>query len=356
MDHLQKLRIAINQHVPYKKIKLIDRVDRQNANNSKEYFSNGQREEKYLLDLSIPSIYSSLNEYLDDVFDEYDFKNTRIICIDGTNGSGKSSTIKKTNRLYFKINSIFPLITNSSSYNYNSINSKRYITVKDILNYLPEAKEVGICWDRDRYSNLRWQYIHQLVHYYSSRGKIIPTDNEFEVFGVLNNFATRSNLCEILEYHENREDPELTLTFTCRDVLLLSMSLINRALSENTCVASSVITNDAYNAKEENYLVAQNYVYYWFAKLKGDPCIDISCVYKYFEGLTADEFQQCIVDRINYALKSADAELKEKPIDTLVKCTTDTTVPLMDSVKSDQFIQTLYNNANDTMIYKYSNK
>ncbi|XP_025196782.1 uncharacterized protein LOC112595700 isoform X1 [Melanaphis sacchari] len=354
MNHLQNARLVLAQNISYKRINLQQRVDHRHGNNTVNYYSKGQREEKYLLDLSIPSVYSSIDEYLDSVFKKYDFKNTRVICIDGTCGTGKSTLIKKSNRLYFKINSLFLLITNTSSYNHNPINSKRYITTKDIIEYKDEAKSFGVCWDRDRYSNLRWQYIHQLVHHYSSRGLTIPTDNEFEVFGVLNNFATRNNLCEILEYHENRER-ELILVLTCRDILFLSVGILHRALSINSCDPESVINNDSYNSKEANYLIAQNYVYYWFAKLKGDPCLDISCVYKYFEDLDANSFQSKIIERINYAHKSASFDLKTTDIRELVTCGEGLS-SLDDAVCADQIIQTMFNNTDDTMIYKYSMK
>jgi len=397
VDGLENLKSTTCIDVPYQALRVKSKHDADNGADTATSITSKRQQYRYhyLLDLELSDCYSTLDEYLDEVFADYDLTNCRVICIDGTNGTGKTTLCQRNNRLHVKINSLFPRITSSSDYNHNPVNAKRYILCKNLVTFAPEVQHGGICWDRDKYSNLRWQYVHQLIDHYSSRGRDIPVDDEFEVFGVLNNLATRNNLCDILEYLENEEEREITLTLTCRNVAFVATCMLERALTSNIKVAiapenhihnvirdeRNVINNDAFNAKEFNYNVAQNYVYYYFAKLKRDPCIDVSCIYEYFTGLTIEDFQSALLQRINYRcaispnqllfpnrlVHIGDQQQHQQQSQSLAcdllnhgdeqqQQSQSLAYDALNLCSADDRIQHIYNTANDLFVYQHSAK
>ncbi|UDM55355.1 gp34-like protein [Phenacoccus solenopsis nudivirus] len=381
---LMKSMDVIETRVPYKSVSLVKReydkrddrhlFDNNNSSNSNNDVS--PRKHLYMGDLYTNlCYYATLDEYLDTLFEPFNFDQQRSISIDGITCTGKSTIIADSNRLPLKINNFFPDITSHSDYNYNVLNSMRYICSRDALAY-SEAhtnKNVGFIWDRSRYSNLCWYYIHLLIDHYKTLNSgtnkdgdndddraCIPIDDEFGVFAVLNSFATETKLTSIVEYFENKHMRDLTLTFVCRDVSFVSLNMMNRGIrkTENT-EPENVCCSDLYNAKEYDYFIAQNYVYYWFAKLKREPCIDISFIFKRFPDLSMDSLQREIIQRINY--RSAIKPI-QRYVDRVVSVPYRRSADIFendvdpDPFSSDKSLQTFYKNTSDSFALKHSNK
>jgi len=81
-----------------------------------------------------------------------------VIAIDGINAVGKSTITKHINRSYCKINLLHPEITKGQDYNLYPLHAIEYI-----VSQLKPTNEPTV-WDRDRYSNLRFYYVHYLCY------------------------------------------------------------------------------------------------------------------------------------------------------------------------------------------------
>lgn len=223
-----------------------------------------------------------------------DFSNHSTICIDGVNGSCKSTIAAKSNRKYLKINMICPDVTTGSDYNFYVFNFLEYLMVQVLY---PVPKSVGsVIWDRDRYSNLRFYFVHYLM--YEFRNRVMSIENVEPVYEKLNTLATATHTISVLEYLENIKPSPKTAIFVYGDLLNLSHVLVKRG----------GITG-SFNAKEVNYQVAQYHVYMYFAQILKHPVIDIPFMFKTYE-IDINRIQFEILKRINFrkAVTTSDDE------------------------------------------------
>lgn len=171
------------------------------------------------------------------------------------NGCGKSTMTAKMNRRYYKINQILPEITNGADYNFYTINGLSYV-MEQTLEYANQRlnrrtrngggdedagknQYTGIVWDRDRYSNLRFYFVHYLMYEYRN-GKIpMPeyetlcdpealTDDIVGVYDKLNALAVQTNLLEILTYFEHLEPSPSALIVVNHDLFSVARTLVRR--------------------------------------------------------------------------------------------------------------------------------
>lgn len=181
----------------------------------------------------------------------------RCISIDGMNGTGKSTLAASMNRWCLKINNHCPYVTKGARYNYSPLRSVEYV----MHHALYDTGDAYVVWDRCRYSNLIFAYIHYLMSVFEGR----PMGNENEVILFLNNMALATGLFATVGYVESLCVDQPILFLVCRDLGLVAQSLLARGGA-----------NDAYNAKETNYQTAQYHVYRYFARLLNAPLIDLA--------------------------------------------------------------------------------
>lgn len=182
-----------------------------------------------------------------------------VIAVDGMNGLGKSTLAMSMNREYVKINNIAHHVTSGSEYNHDPLKSLEYI----MLQFLESGR--NIVWDRCRYSNLIFYYVHHLMYQYRDADlPDVSESKENEIFRHLSELAIATNLLETIEFMENENSVPM-IFFVSSDIALVSLSLQRRGSP-----------NDVYNAKERNYQLAQYYAYRYFAKILGCPIFDIA--------------------------------------------------------------------------------
>lgn len=176
------------------------------------------------------------------------------ICIDGVNGCGKSSLIKRMNRRNLKINDIQPSITCGPEYNYQPLRSIEYLCMQQSI-YCHFS-----VWDRCAYSNLIFYYVHFLMYEY--RDGVIPQDFD-SVLDKLNRLAIQTNLLQTIN-----------LMRSIKDIPILF--LINSNIDVTACaLLQRSGLNDIWNSKEYNYQMAQCHAYKYFAKILNAPLFDV---------------------------------------------------------------------------------
>lgn len=209
------------------------------------------------------------------------------IAIDGMNGTGKSTLAANLpHRHYLKINELAPYVTCGSSYNFDPLRSLEYMMMQQCM----DTGEERVCWDRCRYSNLIFYYVHHLMFEFQSEELPLPTENTVFVYKSLNELALETNLLETLTLMEtDKQIP--TFFLVCSDPFAIGRTMLKRAMETNRG------TNDAYNAKEYNYQLAQYYAYTYFARILNYPCIDI--IDAMHAGYTLSDLQAAIRVRID---------------------------------------------------------
>lgn len=206
----------------------------------------------------------------------------RSISIDGMNGTGKSTLASSMNRVYMKINTHCPDITGGSNYNYDPLRSLEYL----MFHALYDTKETFVVWDRCRYSNLIFAYIHNLMSVY--REKPMPGPDDDEPFLYINNMALATGLFMTVTYTESIcAQSQHVLFIVCSDLQLVMQALLSRGGA-----------NDVYNAKERNYQMAQYHVYRYFARLLDAPLLDLSALFKDCD-MTLDEIHMEVKNRVD---------------------------------------------------------
>lgn len=143
-------------------------------------------------------------------------------------------------------------------------------------------------WDRDRYSNLRFYYVHHIMYLF--RHEVIGMSNEWTVriFEKLNALALNTGLQSQLSYLETLHPSPPTLILLNSNLVRVGQTLFKRGGA-----------NDVYNAKENNYQAAQHYVYLWFAKLLNHCTIDLSFAYDVLK-LNVPNAHDEIIKRLMY--------------------------------------------------------
>lgn len=240
------------------------------------------------------------------------------IALDGANGTGKSHLARHLNRTYLKINDLAKRVTCGSEYNHSPIRSLEYM----MLQHCTEA--LNVCWDRCRYSNLIFYYVHQLMYRY--RGVELPLD-ERVVYPILNEIAVATNLLETVTFLES-EKRVPTLFLVNRNLIHVALSLMRRGG-----------LNDLYNAKEYNYQAAQYLVYKYFGKLLNCPVFDLADMID--ETFTLGDLQQIIRHKIDVPVKTTEAAV---------------VVSTPDLRAADTLAERLSEINDDVLVYTYSAK
>ncbi|AQN78626.1 ACH96247.1 GrBNV gp34-like protein [Kallithea virus] len=264
------------------------------------------------------------------------------IAIDGQNGTTKSSLAKSLNRVYLKINELFPKISCGSDYNHRPVKSLDYILFHLMV------KSSNSIWDRCMYSNLIFYYVHHLMFIFANSS--IPND-ETIIWPILNNMALDTGLLETLDLAQSiRNVP--TLFLVCSNIDLIGESLRNRGIKTNSL-------NDIWNSKEYNYQMAQYHVYRWFGKIMKYPVFDIVDFFK--EGMIVDDIRILIASKIDIPnnqscknnigqctcpVKGVDNNSQDNP-----HCTN-----IPDQTKYDKFDNIIESNNDDVLVYEYSRK
>lgn len=206
----------------------------------------------------------------------------RVISVDGMNGTGKSTLAGSMNRMYMKINTHCPDVTSGSSYNYAPLRALEYM----MFHALYDTKETFVVWDRCRYSNLIFAYIHHLMSVY--RDTPMPGPDDDEPFLYINNMALATGLFMTVTYMESVcAESKHVLFIVCSDLQLVMQALLFRGGA-----------NDVYNAKERNYQMAQYHVYRYFASLLDAPLLDLSVLFRDCD-MTLDEIQMEVKSRVD---------------------------------------------------------
>lgn len=245
----------------------------------------------------------------------------RSISIDGMNGTGKSTLAGSMNRKYMKINLHCPDITSGSNYNYAPLRSLEYI----MFHTLYDTKDVFVVWDRCRYSNLIFAYIHYLMSVY--REKPMPGPDDDEPFLYINNMALSTGLFMTVTYTEAISARSQHILFiVCSDLQLVMQALLYRGGA-----------NDVYNAKERNYQMAQYHVYRYFARLLDAPLLDLSVLFKEY-GMTLDEIQMEVKSRVDISQRL------------------DQDTPPLPQRNESVVLHGFCDEHDDTMVYDYSTK
>lgn len=245
----------------------------------------------------------------------------RSISIDGMNGTGKSTLAKSMNREYVKVNALCPDITTGSKYNYSPLRSLEYMFFQTLC----ETGDAFVVWDRCRYSNLIFAYIHHLMSVYKDR--TIPGPNDDEPFLYINNMALATGLFMTVSYVESACVQKTPILFIVNsDLRLVAQSLLARGGA-----------NDVYNAKEANYQMAQYHVYRYFARLLNAPLIDLNEVFRR-TGSTLSEIQEAVRERV----------------DITERLTSDSLLP--PPRRESLALHAFCDRHDDTMVYRYSTK
>lgn len=221
------------------------------------------------------------------------FNTARVICIDGMNGTGKSTITSKINRRYCKINEYCPTVTAGSDYNYYIMNAFQYINYQLIHNNNNNDNGDAVVWDRDRYSNLRFYFVHYLMNEY--RDRVMSIDDEDEVYEKLNTMALATHLLDTLTFYEKMKPSPPTLVLVCDDLKILGHVLLLRGGVSGTVMS-----------KITNYQVAQYHVYRYFAKILRTPILDIAAMSRDYN-VTLNELQALIMNCIDF-VKDASSD------------------------------------------------
>lgn len=247
------------------------------------------------------------------------WRDYRSISIDGMNGTGKSTLARSMNRMYMKINIHCPDITSGSNYNRDPLRAVEYM----MFHALYDTKEAFVVWDRCRYSNLIFYYIHYLMKVYGEEPMPGP-DDERPIF-YINNLALGTALFTTVSYmKEMCADPILFIV--CSDLRLVMQALLSRGGA-----------NDVYNAKERNYQMAQYHVYQYFADLLDAPLLDLSVLFE--DGhMTLDEIHMEVKRRVDIPHRL------------------DQTTPQLPQRKESIMLHEFCDKHDDTMVYDYSTK
>lgn len=239
------------------------------------------------------------------------FAKSPVICVDGMNGTGKSTMILSNgNRAYRKINEYCPTVTSGSDYNFYIMNALQYINYQ-ILNddYIVTderanggSSSTGHVWDRDRYSNLRFYFIHYLM--YECRNVNISAMKESRIYEKLNTLAVSTHLIKTLTFFEKMKKSPPTLIMVCSNMEYIGRLLLLRGGVNGTVMSKNV-----------NYHSAQYHVYNYFAKILQQPVVDIYYVFAKFS-ISMRGLQYEILKRIDYYY---DCDYD----DTFARCTDD---------------------------------
>lgn len=244
------------------------------------------------------------------------------ISIDGMSGTGKSTLARSMNRTYVKINTHCPDITSGSSYNYSPLKALDYM----MFHVIYDTRDAPVVWDRCRYSNLIFAYVHHLMSVYRDRAMPGPYDDREPVL-YMNNMALSTGLFATVSYVESVcADKRPVLFIVNSDLCLIARALLARGGA-----------NDVYNAKEYNYQMAQLHVYRYFARLLHAPLIDLNEVFTSF-GRTLDYIHAEIRARVDIP-ERIDRDLPRPPQRTESKA-----------------LHTFCDSHNDSMVYRYSTK
>lgn len=260
------------------------------------------------------------------------FNTSKIICIDGMNGTGKSTITSEINRRYCKINEYCPTVTAGADYNYYIMNALQYINYQIVCTLRDDS--VPIVWDRDRYSNLRFYFVHYLMNEYQNR--VMSIKDEHEVYEKLNTMALATHLLETLTYYEKWKPSPPTLVLVCSDLELLGHILMLRGGVSGTVMA-----------KITNYQMAQYHVYRYFAKILNTPLLDIATVSKVYN-VTLNTIQTLVMNYIDY----------DNRVTTLYNNNDDNNHHDDDEARNEAFVrlQEFCKRNNDRALYTYSLK
>lgn len=246
-----------------------------------------------------------------------------IICIDGPSGTGKTTISRRLmNRRYIKVNEFCPGLTQLSDYNVQPFVSFEYLMSQIfkhnfLLNDLQQRtlfsedqrknstlKEPGLIWDRTRYSNIIFYFVHYLMFCY--RNSVLRTDDK-QALALLISLSEQCGLVEILRYCEWLMPSPKTLIMVCNDINLIS----------NAFYARGGIS-DVANSINYNYLSAQYIVYkFLFSKMLNYLVIDIAdCIPDETQTQTTSmidnkhyfisEMQTILIKYLNYKPKRKD--------------------------------------------------
>lgn len=243
------------------------------------------------------------------------------VCIDGMNGTGKSTLARSMNRKYLKINTYCPDVTNGSTYNYSPLRALDYV----MFHVIYDTGDVPVVWDRCRYSNLIFAYVHHLMSVYRERPMPGPYDDEPVLY--INNMALATGLFATVSYVESVcADKRPVLFFVNSDLRMVAQALLARGGA-----------NDVYNAKEYNYQMAQLHVYRYFARLLNAPLIDLNEMFGSFD-LTLDDIHAEIRARVDVP-ERLDVDLPQPPQRTESKA-----------------LHAFCDRHNDSLVYQHSTK
>lgn len=267
------------------------------------------------------------------------FNTARVICIDGMNGTGKSTLTSKINRRYCKINDYCPTVTAGSDYNYYIVNAFQYINYQliqdDCINF---KRNDAIVWDRDRYSNLRFYYIHYLMNEY--RNRTMSIDETDEVYEKLNTMALATHLLDTLTFYEKLKPSPPTLVLVCSDLNILGHILLLRGGVSGTVMS-----------KITNYQMAQYHVYRYFAKILGTPILDIAAMYRDYN-VSLNELQALLMNCIDFVEDSTLNEVDDSGIGRDTECSVGYAVLNETFIHLHEFCK----KNNDRALYTYSLK
>lgn len=251
------------------------------------------------------------------------------IALDGANGTGKSHLARNLNRVYLKINDLAKRVTTGSDYNHSPIRSLEYM----MLQHCAKARSY-VCWDRCRYSNLIFYYVHQLMYRFRDVAEM-PFD-ERAIFPILNEIALATNLLETVTFLES-EKRVPTLFLVNRNLVHVALSLMRRGG-----------LNDLYNAKEYNYQAAQYLVYKYFGKLLNYPVFDLADMID--ETFTLGDLQQIVRHKIDVRVAvAASSSSSSSSITTNI-------VETPDLRAADELAKRLDEIDDDLLVYTYSAK
>lgn len=245
----------------------------------------------------------------------------RSVSVDGMSGTGKSTLVNSMNRKSMKINNHCSDITSGSQYNYAPLRSLEYI----MFHALCDTGDAFVVWDRCRYSNIIFSFVHHLMCVY--KGRSIPGPDNDEPLLFINNMALATGLFMTVTYLESIcSESQHILFIVCSDIPLVMQALLHRGG-----------VNDVYNAKERNYQIAQYHVYRYFAVLLDAPLLDLSVLFG--NDLTLAEIHVEIKSRIDIPQKLDQNNVTKTP-------------------KRDEslVLHEFCNRRDDTMVYAYSKK
>lgn len=244
------------------------------------------------------------------------------ISIDGMSGTGKSTLARSMNRTYVKINTHCADVTSGSSYNYSPLRALEYM----MFHVIYDTKDTPVVWDRCRYANLIFAYVHHLMSVYRDRTMPGPDDDEPILY--INNMALSTSLFATVSYVESVCAEKRPVLFIVNsDLRLVAQALLARGGA-----------NDVYNAKEYNYQMAQLHVYRYFARLLNAPLVDLNEMFDSSDR-TLDEVHAEIRALVDVPERTRDRDLPQPPQRT-------------ESIALHAFCDI----HDDTMVYQHSTK